>query len=164
MIILGIFIFNNGCYMTVLQPLSEIFHIRLCKFPKKSLQFLEAEIFTLIHDELKKIFRKKLSDYFQIIKLPFEKENTMMDEMFVSTLLHDILATEEYDLKGISRYTNLHEDVIQEALDGRNTNPSIMLVRKCIDLHKTVKPELYDAIKKNLLHSIQRIIDKEEDT
>lgn len=149
--------------MSTPQPLCEMLDINPCRFPKKSLEFLEAEIFTLIHDELKKIFRKQHSEYFQILKFPLEKENTMLNEIFVSTLLKDILATQEYDLKGISQYTNLHEDVIQDALDGRNSNPSLMLVRKCIDLHKTVKPELYDAIIKNILISLNKKNDKNED-
>ena len=47
-------------------------------------------------------------------------------------------------------YTDTHEDVIQEVIDGRNANPSAALLRKSIDIHRSVRRELYDSILKKI--------------
>ena len=65
-------------------------------------------------------------------------------------ILKDILSTEEYNLSGIACYTNTHEDVIHEVIEGRNINPSATLFRRCIDLHRSVRRDLYQSIMKKI--------------
>lgn len=74
----------------------------------------------------------------------------MLETNFVRLIIKDILATEEYDTQGVARYAYTHEDVIQEVIDGRNLNPSAMLLRRSIDLHRTVRRELYHSIMKKI--------------
>ena len=74
----------------------------------------------------------------------------MLEANFVRLIIKDILATEEYNLKGIAYYTDTHEDVVQEVIDGRNTNPSATLLRRSIDLHRLVRRDLYHSIVKKI--------------
>jgi hypothetical protein len=73
-------------------------------------------------------------------------ENKMLDANLLALIIKDILATEEYDLKGIAYYTKCHEDVLHEVVTGCNINPSAMLVRNIIELHRSVRAELYIKI------------------
>jgi hypothetical protein len=58
------------------------------------------------------------------------------------------LSTGEYSLQGIAYYTGTHEDVMQELASGLNTKPLATVLQKIIELHKTVRHNLYYAIGK----------------
>lgn len=118
---------------------------------KQEIILLEAEFFICICEQLKEIFRSRHKNYFRLMKFSIEKENAMLDNMFVCLVIKDIVSTEEYDLKGIANYTETHEDVIQEVIDGRNTNPSANLLRRSINLYRSVRRELYREIIKKII-------------
>lgn len=59
--------------------------------------------------------------------------------------------TNEYSLEGIALYADIHQDVIQEAYAGLNLHPSAALLRKTIELHRTVRRELYQDIMKKIV-------------
>ncbi|MBA3660150.1 MAG: hypothetical protein H0W64_00300 [Gammaproteobacteria bacterium] len=77
----------------------------------------------------------------------------MLENDFARLITNDILSTEEYNLKGIARYSDTPEDVIQEVIDGRNIRPSATFLWRIIELHRSVRRELYDAIIRKIINS-----------
>lgn len=106
-----------------------------------------------ICDELKTIFKAQHSTYFRLIKLP-EKENTVIETDFIRLVINDILLSKEYSIEGIAYYTETPEDVICDIIIGQNTAPSFSLSRRIINLHRTVRPDLYQEIVKKVIQPI----------
>lgn len=118
---------------------------------KKEIILLEAELFVRVCEELKEMIRAQYKNYFKLINLSLEMENTMLEENFLRIIINDILATNEYDLKGIAYYANTHEDIVQEIIYGYNVNPSVVIFRRIMELHRMVREEVYSAILKKIL-------------
>jgi hypothetical protein len=121
------------------------------RFSKAELSILEAELFSKMYSELKEFFRKQLKDYFELMKFNIEMENNMLDTHFMSNLVNDILITQQYTIEGIACYTNSFEEVIVDIASGKNLYPSFPLGRKIIDLHRSVRPKLYEEIIKRII-------------
>lgn len=136
--------------MPAMEPLCYLAAIKSSRLTKKENLFLEAELFTRICEELKGIFREQHRDYFRLMKFTIDKETTMLETCFVRLIIRDILSTEEYTLEGIARYTDTHEDVVEEIFSARNTNPSALFLRRLIELHRTIRRTLYLAIMKKI--------------
>ena len=136
--------------MSATEPLCLLLWINPNKLPKSEYFLFEAELFIRICEELKEIFRNRYKDYFSLMKFNAEKENVMLEDNFARLIIKDILSTEEYNLSGIAHYTNTHEDIVQEVVDGRNTSPSAIFLRRIIYLHQSVRRELYVAIIKKI--------------
>lgn len=132
--------------MSTVQPLCLLLGLNPHQFSREELLFLEAELFVRICGELKEIIREQNKDFFRVMKFNSEKENIMLEIKFIRCIINDILSTEEYNLPGVALYTNAPEDVIYELASGCNTNPTFLLSRKIIELHRTVRPNLYRAI------------------
>lgn len=137
--------------MAAIERMSHLMGITLSTFSKEEILALEAELFVRICEELKEDFRKQYRFYFNLMRLTKKKENKMLDNMFVCLVIKDILSTEEYNLKGVANYIDTHEDVIQEIVDGRNVNPSAILLRRTIELHRLVRPEFYRGVIKKAI-------------
>jgi hypothetical protein len=82
-------------------------------------------------------------------------EKTMLEEQLARNIVSDIISSGEYASEGIAYYTQTHEDVIFEIYAGRNTNPSSILLRKIIELHRLVRPGLYKNIMKKVIAASQ---------
>lgn len=136
--------------MAATELLYRLAGISPTRLSKEEVILLEAELLTRICEELKEIFRQKYKDYFRLMKFSVEKESKMLDGMFVRLIIKDILSTEEYSLKGIACYTDFPEDIIQDVIDGRNSHPSATLLRRSIDLHRSVRRDLYGSIIKKI--------------
>lgn len=136
--------------MSATEPLCHLIGMNSYQLTKEEIFLLEAELFTRIYVELKEIFRKEHSDYFRLMKFTIEKENEMLEAKFARLIIQDILSTKEYNLEGIARYTNTYEEVVEEVIAGRNTTPSAIFFRRIIDLHQSVRRDLYDAIVKKI--------------
>lgn len=136
--------------MSAIEPLCLLFGIEPGTLSKKEKILLEAELFLRLCEELKEFFREQYKDYFLLMKLTKEKENNMLESKFIVFFIEDILATKEYNLKGIALYADTHEDVLHEAYAGLNLYPSAILLRKIIELHRTVRRELYQKIIKKI--------------
>ncbi|EKD75381.1 MAG: hypothetical protein ACD_44C00148G0006 [uncultured bacterium] len=121
---------------------------------KKEKILLEAELFTRVCEELKKIFKVPYKNYFSLMKFNIEMENTVMETNYVRCIINDILATEEYSLAGIAYYTDKPQDVIIDIAAGKNSDPSSSLLRKIIELHRSVRPTLYQEIIKKIMLDI----------
>lgn len=136
--------------MAAMELMCHLVGVDPSKLSKEETLILEAELFACICKELKEIFREQYRDYFRLMKFTVERENAMLEANFVRFVIKDILSTEEYDLSGVACYTDTHEDVIHEVVDGRNTNPSATLLRRCIDLHRSVRRDLYRTLMKKI--------------
>jgi len=136
--------------MAATELLCHLVGVDPSKLSREEILILEAELFARICEELREIFREQYRDYFRLMKFTVEKENAMLEANFVRLVIKDILSTEEYNLSGVAYYADTHEDVIHEVVDGRNTNPSATLLRRCIDLHRSVRRDLYHAIMKKI--------------
>lgn len=110
---------------------------------------LEVELLTRIYEELKEIYKTKNKDYFSLLKSTTKKEDDMLEAKFLCFVINDILSTEEYSLEGIAHHTQIPEDVVCDVVLGKNQMPSLALSQKIIDLHRSVRPDLYrEVIKK----------------
>lgn len=136
--------------MAAMELLCHLVGINPSRLSKEEIILLEAELFARTCEELKEVFREQYRNYFRLMKFTLDKENTMLDNMFVRLVIKDVLSTDEYNVKGVAHYTDTHEDVIQEVVDGRNTNPSATLLRRSIDLHRSVRRDLYRSIMKKI--------------
>ena len=132
--------------MSAIEPLYRLLGINPSKLDRNEIILLEAELFSRVCEELKEFFRKQHRDYFYLMKFTNDMENHMLESNFIRLIIKDILASKEYTSAGIANYTDTPEDVIQEVIDGRNTNPSAKLLRRIIELHRSVRSALYEAI------------------
>lgn len=137
--------------MSSTQPLCHSVGINSQKLSRNENILLEAKLFSCLCEELKNIFREQHKRYFDLLKFDRERENAMLEASFLRFLLNDILLTEEYSLAGIAYYTQIPEDVICDVMAGTNTVPSLPLGRKIIDLHRSVRPDLYRELIKKIL-------------
>ncbi len=136
--------------MPAMEPLCHLFGIISCQLTTDEKVLLEVELFARICEELKEIFREQYRDYFRLMKFTIEKEDMMLETKFVRLIVQDILATGEYNLGGIAYYTGTYEEVIEELMAERNTSPSATFLRKLIELHRSVRPELYQVVIKKI--------------
>jgi hypothetical protein len=137
--------------MSALEPLCHLVGISTTKFSHIENHFVEAILFDFICNELKKHFKAQYKIYFQTMKLTTEKEDETMDAMFIRCIINDMLNAKYYTLPGIAYYTRFPEDVIYEIAMGKNVNPSAILLRKLIELHRGMRPELYKEIIKKMI-------------
>lgn len=147
--------------MSSTLPLCHLLEINSIKLSKEANQILEAELFTYLCKEFKEIFRQKYTDYFRLMKMNKLMENMMLETNCVRLIIDDILATEAYTLEGIACYTDTHEDIIHEIMIGRNTDPSYSIVRKIIELHKSVRPNLYNDLVNKIIKNTNDSIKKD---
>lgn len=136
--------------MSALVPLCHLIGINPAKLAKQESALLEAELFIRICEELKEVYRKQYKNYFCVMKFTLEKENAMLEKNFISLIIRDILSTQDYTLEGIARYIDTHEDVVNDLVSGRNTTPTATCLRKTVELHRSVRRELYEAIGKKI--------------
>ena len=111
----------------------------------------EADIFTRICQELKELMKKDHRSYFYLMKFNEEMEDAMLETGLIRFVINDILLTGEYSLEGIAYYTQTPEDVICDVATGHNTAPSLPLSRRIIELHRSVRPQLYQEIVKKII-------------
>lgn len=137
--------------MSAVELLSSLIGINSFVLTREEYVLLEAELFVRICEELIEFFRGQRKDYFRLMKFTSEKEYSMLEGKFAQLIINDILSTNEYNLIGIAYYTNTYEDVILEIMNGRNTNPSAILIRRLINLHKSVRKDLYNKITKKIV-------------
>lgn len=137
--------------MPASEPLCDLFKLDISILTKKENTLFEAELFIFFCEELKEEFRKQHKHYFQIMRFSLSKENNMLEAKFAQLIINDIISTKNYSLKGIAHYTGSFEDVLEEIMLGRNTNPSAIFLQRLISLHRSVRQELYEVIMKKII-------------
>lgn len=134
------------------QPtLPEVAGFNIFNLSKAEHDLLDTDLFTRLCEELKEIFKKQNKDYFDLINLSKEKESAVIEENFLRCIINDIISTDEYTLPGIAYYADTPEEVMYEVASGQNLNPSLTLARRVMDLHRSVRPELYKNLLKKIL-------------
>jgi len=140
--------------MPMITPLYILFGINSIPLSKEENLLLETELFFLVCDELKEIFREQHKEYFNLTKFTMEEENTMLESRLIHFIIQDILSTKQYDIEGIAYYTNAHIDILNDVYFGLNKYPSALLLRKIIEIHREVRQEIYQKIKQKLVRHL----------
>lgn len=143
--------------MPATDMLCHLLRIKTCNLSKEEILLLEAELVVRICEELKRIFKSKFTEYFRLMKFNVDMENDMLEANFIRCLINDILLTEEYTLAGIAYYTHIPEDFVYEIVSGQHTTLSITFFRKIIELHRSVRGDLYRKIIKKILTDYQAV-------
>lgn len=125
----------------------------LCNLLRRTTRRLSKNETRLFEASLLSSLCHELNSYF--------KEKMMVDSDLIRLMINDILSSETYTLTGIANYTYFHEDIIYDIACGSNTNPSLTLSRKIIELHKNIRPELYRQIIEKIIDSSDEKGDKE---
>ena len=136
--------------MPATEPLCYLMGISPTTLTKEENLIIEVVLFIHICEALKEEYKIKHKDYFRILKCNAEMEYATMETKFLSSVINDILSTEEYTLPGIACYTQTPEDVVYEIAAGINTSPSAIFLRKIIELHRSIRQELYREIIKKI--------------
>lgn len=136
--------------MAAIEQLSHLLGINPKNLTPQENLILEVELFTRICEKLTEIYKNKNKDYFSLINISNEKENAMLERKFLRFVINDILTTEEYSLDGIAHQTQIPVDVICDLVSGKNKTPSLIVSRKIIDLHRSVRPDLYKEVVKKI--------------
>lgn len=137
--------------MPALEPLSHLLKIYTSTLSKEENLILETALFNCMYKELRNFFSLKHQEFFRLLKFTKEMEQEMLDENFINYLITDILLTEEYSLEGISHYTQIPKEVIYDLVISKNSNPSLLLTRKIMNLHYSVRKELYSNVMKKVV-------------
>lgn len=143
--------------MAAMEPLCLLIGVDPKNFSKEENQLLEADLYERVCAELKEIYRQEYKDYFYLMKFTKDQEDAMLEERFLQNILKDIVASGEYDEKGIAHYANTEADVISELISGLNTKPLAICFRRVIELHRTVRPALYQAIGKKIIAQLMKL-------
>lgn len=137
--------------MPALEPLCYLLGINPSKLSKEENIILEVDLYLRIGEELKEMFRQEYKDYFYLLKFTLSMENIMLEDNFIRLIMRDILSTGEYSLQGIARYIDTPEDIVYELASGLNAKPLAVHLRKTIELHRSVRPSLYQAIGEKII-------------
>jgi hypothetical protein len=73
-----------------------------------------------------------------------------MEIRTIRCLINDILKSEAYTISGISYYTQTPEEIIQDLLMGNKISTIIAFPRRLIELHKSIRPDVYKNIMKKI--------------
>ena len=135
--------------MASLELLCHFMGIDSKQFTKEETLILEAELYKRVQEEIWELYKFPHKDYFYCFKLNNEMENIIMELHMIRCLITDILKSEAYTISGISYYTQTPEEIIQDLLMGNKIGSVIAFPRKLIELHKSIRPEIYlNIIKK----------------
>lgn len=136
--------------MAAVEPLCNVIDINSKLLSREENLIVEAELFIRVCDELRDLFKVFNKEYLRLLKLDYERENMMIEADFLRHVVQDILMSKEYSVEGIAYYTQIPEEVITDLMLGKNAEPSLPLSRKIIDLHRSVRPNLYREIMKKV--------------
>ena len=140
--------------MPAMEPLYKMIANDLPSLKTYEILLLDADLFVQICEQLKKIINASHMEYFKLINFDYKMEHHMLETSLIPYVINDILSSEQYSLTGIAYYTDSPEDVIYEIAVGNNTNPSLNLSRKLLELHRSVRPELYRYLIRKIASNI----------
>lgn len=143
--------------MSTVEPLCSLFGINPRDLSKEEVILLEAELTRSLCKELKAMYRKQYRSYFRLMKYTEEMEKSMIDKNFLRLMINDLLTSEEYTLSGIALYTATPEEVIEEIAAGTNTEPTVTLLERLIEIHRIVRRNLYDTLIKKIFNQYAMI-------
>jgi hypothetical protein len=137
--------------MSAAELLCNLAGIKPSNLTREENFIIEAELFTRLLEKLKDYYKNEYASYLRIVKTNRDMEVAMFESNFISCIIKDILSTEEYTLSGIAYYTGTPEEIVYDIAMGNNTSPSANLLRKIIELHRSVRSDLYRSIIEKIL-------------
>lgn len=137
-----------------MELLYSLLEIDSNKISKAEAVILEADLFARLCCELMNFFESQYQNFLHFLKSDFNTEENMLNVNLVRCMINDILSTDEYSLNGIASYTQLPEDILYDLATGQNTDPSLILSRRILELHRSVRPDLYRRIIKKIKKEI----------
>jgi hypothetical protein len=147
-----LFIYFYGCELMPAQELlCQIAGIDPYRLSKTENLLIEAELFIRLIEKLTDYFRERYMALFQSVKFDKNLEISMFENNFTRCIINDILSSDEYTMPGIAYYTHTPEEILIEIASGLNTSPSVELFRKIIELHRTVRSDLYKVMMEKIL-------------
>ena len=106
--------------------------------------------------------KKKLIESVYLIRLyqelslfTHETGSTMENNSTIRNLVNDLLASDEYSIDGLATYTGYPEDVIYDIAAGMNTNPTLLLAIRIIELHIMFRRDLYNEIAQKIISNLK---------
>ena len=128
------------------EPLGRLIGINTNRLSKEENFILEVSLFAHVCNEFEDMIKVQNKDYLRFIKSNKEKEVAMLNANLIRYVINDILLTGDYSVEGLAYYTETADEVIYDLASGKNVAPSMPLFRKIIDLHKSIRTNLYRDI------------------
>lgn len=132
-----------------MEQLFEYVGINISLLSAEERAYLEVDIFMRLCEEVKKYFMEEFKGYFGLTD-HISKETSILDIRFIHFMLNQILKTEEYSLNEIAYYTYTPIEIIYEIIMGKNERPPGIFIVKLMELHSTVKHDLYRMIRNKI--------------
>jgi hypothetical protein len=110
-------------------------------------KILKVFLLSCIRQLLCELFQNNI----QTDKTHSSMECYIMDSKIIQLLIQGIVETEEYTLEGIAHVTRIPFDVILDAVCGNNSQLSITVWAKIVDLYMQVKPEVAQLLFNKLI-------------
>ena len=66
-------------------------------------------------------------------------------------IVNDLLTNSDYSVQGLANYTGYPEDVIYDLAIGMNTNPTLNLSTKIVELHAIARRDFYSELIKKVI-------------
>ncbi|MBA3661117.1 MAG: hypothetical protein H0W64_05295 [Gammaproteobacteria bacterium] len=126
---------KKGTYMASTDLLLSLFRPYIINLSKKEILLLELVFFIYLYQELTVWCHEHGS-----------VENSMISSLTISKLVNDLLINNEYSLEGLASYTGYPQDVIYDLAAGVNSEPTLVLSAKIIELHSIARREVYNDL------------------
>ncbi|TAK71992.1 MAG: hypothetical protein EPO11_10690 [Gammaproteobacteria bacterium] len=85
----------------------------------------------------------------------FYQKRDVIDGCLIKQLVHEIVQTGKFSLESIAFYVNVPVDIIVDISVGINTDPSLSLAGKIIDLYISAKKSYYQTLIKRLMRHFE---------
>lgn len=147
-------VFIRGSYvMATMEYLCCMAGIDPKKLSKEENLLLEAVLICDICDELAQVYQIKFPDN---LKKNFQEKDGMITHgNVINLIVQDLIKSNDYTITGVAAYSNVPEEVIYDIAIGNNSNPSLEVSRKIIELHKTARAELYQRVMQKVTSTYQ---------
>ena len=135
--------------MCAMDLLSNVLHFYFDKLPRKEKLLLEAIFFAFLYQELATHYKNESNQ---------TREVSMINDPVICNLVNDLLINNDYSIQGLADYTGYPEDVIYDLAAGMNTNPTILLSTKIIQLHAIARRDLYNTLLKKVITKLASMV------
>lgn len=90
-----------------------------------------------------------------------EENKVIVSKGVINLMLQDLIKSGDYTIGGVAAYAHLPEEVIYDIAIGTNTNPTLDVSRKIIQLHMGARSQLYQCVMQKI--TMKYLVDKSED-
>lgn len=140
--------------MPAMEPFYALIANDYSIFNKSEWLFLDAVLFSAVCDALlRELINEQISGL-NAVSINIKEEKQMLDNKLMQKLINEILISGEYTIRGISFYTGIPEEIIDDIYIGLNTYPSGYFMRKIIEIHKSIYYEFYRSLIKKIMEKM----------